>query len=34
VHSEGAGMLSPFLRHGLVGGVPLSEGALSSVDRP
>jgi hypothetical protein len=23
VHSEGAGMPSPFLRHGLVGGVPL-----------
>jgi hypothetical protein len=22
VHSEGAGMPSPFLRHGLVGGVP------------
>ena len=25
VHSEGAGMLSPFLRHGLVGGVPLGD---------
>jgi len=29
VHSEGAGMLSPFLRHGLVGGVP-PEGDTSS----
>ena len=25
VHSEGAGMPSPFLRHGLVGGVPSSS---------
>jgi len=29
VHSEGTGMLSPFLHHGLVGGVPL-EGDTSS----
>ena len=29
VHSEGAGMSSPFLRHGMVGGVP-SGGDTSS----
>jgi len=29
VHSEGAGMPSPFLRHGLVGGVPSGGGTYS-----